>query len=196
MWKKGEKQLLKDKYIGPLIKKYGHCRIQKEKTSRYFIDLVDSICGQQLSIKAADTIFNRIKEGLGKITPENILKTKDTKFRSWGLSRAKTTYVKDLARKVKENKVEIKKLDLLDDEKIREELIKVKGIGPWTADMFLMFTLARPDIFPVEDLGIRNGIKMLLKKELDKEQMIKFAERWSPNRTLASWYIWKSLENS
>lgn len=196
MWKKREKTLKKDSCIGPLIKKYGHCSIRKEKKDRYFIDLVDAICGQQLSVKAAASIFGRVKEGLNQITPKKILNTKDEKFRSWGLSRAKAVYIKDLAKKVKENEVEIKKLDKLEDERVREELIKVKGIGIWTADMFLMFTLARPDIFPIEDLGIRNGMKKLIKKDLDKEQMVRFAEKWAPNRTLASWYIWKSLDNS
>lgn len=196
MWEKARKALQKDKYIAPLVKKYGKCRIKKEKKSRYFVDLVDAICGQQLSVKAAATIFARVKNGLGEITPDTILKTKDEKFRKWGLSRAKTLYVKDLASKVKEKELEIDKLDHLSDEKVREELMRVKGIGVWTADMFLMFTLAREDIFPVEDLGIRTGLKRLVKREIAKEKMANFAKRWAPYRTFASWYIWKSLDNA
>lgn len=196
MWQEAEKFLLKDKYIKPLIKKYGPCKIKPGKKKDYFLDLVDAITSQQLSGKAALTIFNRVKEKLnGKIEPDRILKLKDEELRSCGLSWAKVKYVKDLALKVKTNELEIKKLDKLADEKVSEELINVKGIGKWTAEMFLMFSLARPDIFPADDLGIRNGLKNMLKKELKPQEMDAFSLRWKPYRTVASWYIWRSLEN-
>ena len=196
MWQKAEKFLAKDKYIGPLIKKYGPCKIRPSKRKDYFVDLIDAITSQQLSGKAARTIFERVRVGLGgEILPENILKTKDEKFGGWGLSRAKTLYVKDLAVRVKDGRLNVGKLDKLSDEEIMQELIAVKGIGRWTAEMFLMFSLARPDTFPVDDLGISKGMSKLLKRALSTEKMGQFAIRWKPYRTLAAWYVWKVVDN-
>ena len=196
MWQKAEKFLAKDKYIRPLIKKYGPCKIKPSKKKDYFVDLVDAIVSQQLSGKAAKTIFERVRMGLGgEILPEDILKTKDEKFRGWGLSRAKTLYVKDLAARVKDGRLNVGKLDKLSDKEIMQELIAVKGIGRWTAEMFLMFTLARPDTFPVDDLGISKGMNKLLKKTLSTDEIGKFSIRWKPYRTLAAWYVWKVIDN-
>jgi len=196
MWNQAEKFLIKDKYIGPLVKKYGPCKITPSVKRDYFIDLVDSITSQQLSGKAATTIFNRVKDGLGRqITPVNILKTKDSNFRKWGLSRAKTKYIKDLAERVKSSKLKINKLDKLSDEEVERELITVKGIGRWTAEMFLMFSLARQDVFPVDDLGINKGINKLLGKSLKADKLANFALRWKPYRSVAAWYVWKAVDN-
>jgi len=196
MWQKAEKFLAKDKYIRPLIKKYGPCKIKPSKKKDYFVDLVDAMVSQQLSGKAARTIFERVRMGLGgEILPEDILKTKDEKFRGWGLSRAKTLYVKDLAARVKDGRLNVGKLDKLSDEEIMQELIAVKGIGRWTAEMFLMFTLARPDTFPVDDLGISKGMNKLLKKTLSTDEIGEFALRWKPYRSLAAWYVWKVVDN-
>lgn len=195
MWQEAEKFLSKDKYIGPLIKKYGSCKIKPITPSRYFVDLVETIVGQQLSGKAAKTIFGRVGEGVGEITPENVLKIDDEMYRSWGLSRQKTTYVKDLAKHVKEGSLKISKLNKLTDDEVIRELVLVKGIGVWSAKMFLMFSLGRPDIFPFEDLGIKNGITKLLKRQLNSQDIDKFALRWKPYRTVASWYIWANFDN-
>jgi 3-methyladenine DNA glycosylase/8-oxoguanine DNA glycosylase len=196
MWKKAETFLAKDKYLGSLVKKYGPCRIKHGQKKDYFVDLVDAITSQQLSGKAARTIFERVKVGLGgEILPESILKTKDEKFRKWGLSRAKTLYVKDLATRVKDGRLKIDKLDKLSDAEVMQELIAVKGIGRWTAEMFLMFTLARPDIFPVDDLGISKGMNKLLKKRISPDKMAQFAMRWKPYKTVAAWYVWKVVDN-
>ena len=195
MWGAAEKILLRDRYLGLLIKRYGPCKIKPSKRTDYFLDLVDAIVSQQLSGKAAATIFGRVKEGLGKVVPAKILSTPDAKFRGWGLSRQKTSYLKDLAQKVKEGDLKIEKLDKLPDEEVMEELIAVKGIGRWTAEMFLMFSLARPDTFPIDDLGIQKGIAKLLKKEISSKKMVNFAERWKPYRTAASWYVWKIVDN-
>lgn len=195
MWKKAEKALKKDKHIGPLVVEYGACTISPSRKDEYFEDLFDSIVQQQLSMKAAKTIFERARVGLGSVTPEAVLETKDDRFREWGLSRQKTKYVKDLAKKVSGEEVDMKKLPSLSDEEVVGELTKVKGIGEWTSHMFLMFSLARPDIFPVGDLGIRNGMRELLKKDMKVEEMVNFAQKWAPHRTVASWYIWSFLEN-
>ncbi|NIT04414.1 DNA-3-methyladenine glycosylase 2 family protein [Candidatus Saccharibacteria bacterium] len=196
MWKEADRFLKKDKYIGPLLKKYGPCTLQPRKKSEYFEDLVDAVVQQQLSIKAGATIFGRLKEALGgEVTPEEILRLKDAKIRECGLSFSKISYLKDLSKKVKDNEVETHKLDKLTDEAVMEELVSVKGIGRWTAEMFLMFDLARPDIFPADDVGIQNGFKKLTGKNIKPDKMGDFARRWAPYRTIASWYIWRSLEN-
>ena len=195
MWDEAEKFLSKDKYIGPLIKKYGPCKIKPGKKKDYFLDLVDAISSQQLSGKASLTILNRIKDRVGgKVTPENILKLKNEGIRACGMSWAKVAYVKDLAQKVKSNKLQVKKLDKLSDEEVVKELIAVKGIGKWTSEMFLMFSLGRQDVFPNDDLGIMKAMKILLKKDTEPDNMAKFAERWRPYRTIASWYLWKLID--
>ena len=199
MWEKAEKALLKDKYIGPLVKKYGKCKIRPIDQKDYFKDLVDAIVQQQLSLKAAATIFGRITKELGgKVTPERILRKKDETLRACGLSYSKIKYLKDLSSRVKNGNLVLSKMNKLSDQEVMEELIAVKGIGRWTSEMFLMFALARPDIFPVGDMGIRKGV-LLLRPSFAKAtegQVEKFAERWKPYRTVASWYIWKSLDNS
>ncbi len=194
-WKKARKHLVKDEYIGPLIRKYGPCEIVKKPENEYFDRLVRAVVGQQLSTKAAATIYKRLSEKLGGVTPDKVLKVRKSSLGKCGLSNAKSDYIKDLAKHVKDGALEIERLDDFNDDKVMEELVAVKGIGPWTAEMFLMFTLARPDIFPVDDLGIRNGMKKLLGKELSQEKMVEFAKRWAPYRTYASYYIWELLDN-
>jgi DNA-3-methyladenine glycosylase II len=197
MWKDAEKFLQNDKHLGALIKKWGHCTIRPIKKSLYFEDLVDAICSQQLSGKAASTIFGRVKKLLGgNISTEAILKKPDQRLRDCGLSWAKVKYVKDLAENVKSGRVKVKKLDKLPDEEVIKELVAVKGIGRWTAEMFLMFSLARPDVFPVDDLGIQKGFAKVTGKKWDKVKSAKFAQKyWAPHKTVASWYLWRSLEN-
>jgi len=196
MWKDAESFLKKDKYIGPLVKKYGRCTLRPRKKSKYFEDLVDAIVQQQLSLKAAATIFGRIKKVLdGEVTPEEIIRKRVETLRACGLSYSKIKYLKDLSNRVKSGKLKLNKLDKLLDDEVMEELIEVKGIGRWTAEMFLMFALARPDIFPVDDIGLQNAFKKLVKKNMKTDKMEKFVERWKPYRTIASWYIWRSLEN-
>ncbi|MCL4382842.1 DNA-3-methyladenine glycosylase 2 family protein [Patescibacteria group bacterium] len=196
MWEEADKFLRKDKYLKPLIEKYGPCRIKPIKKSEYFIDLVEAICSQQLSGKAARTIFERVKLKLGgEITPQKIKKVRASELRKCGLSNAKYTYVKDLAERVLSRKLKIKSLDKLSDDEVFNELVAVAGIGRWTADMFLMFSLARADIFPSGDLGIKNGIKKITGKDMNQIQMVNFAKRWAPYRTVASWYLWRLLDN-
>lgn len=195
MWQKAKSFLLKDKIIGSLIEKYGDCKLKPSKKTNYFIDLVEAICSQQLSGKAAATIFGRVRIGLGRVVSDQILVTPDSDFRSWGLSRQKIKYLRDLSEKVKGGELKINKLDSLSDEEVKQELVAVKGIGNWTAEMFLMFSLGRPDVFPVDDLGIRKSVINISKKIRKPEEIAKYAERWKPFRTYASWYLWKSLDN-
>jgi DNA-3-methyladenine glycosylase II len=196
MWQEAERHLRKDKIIGPLIKKYGSCQIAIRHHDSYFVDLVDAIVSQQLSVKAAATIYKRLTDRLnGQVNPTDILALSDQGIRDCGISWAKIKYIKDLSQRTMDGRLKTESLDKLTDEEVSRELVAVKGIGQWTADMFLMFTLARPDIFPIGDLGIRNGLKKLLKNEnLTNEQMVEMAKNWKPYRTVASWYIWSSFE--
>ena len=197
MWRKAEKFLLKDKYIAPLIKKWGHCEIKPKLHTDYFQGLVGDIVGQQLSGRVADVIEGRLRDKIkGRLTPNKILSLSDDELRSCGMAWSKVGAIKDLSRKVKSREIHIRKLSELPDISVKSELIVVKGIGPWTADMFLMFTLGRPDVFPIEDLGIKNGFEKVTGKKFDKIKSANLAEKyWKPFRTVASWYLWRSLEN-
>jgi len=196
MWDEAEIFLAKDRNIALLVKKWGSCNIKPHLHKDYFEHLCANIIGQQLSGKAADTIFARFKDKVGKITPVNVLRISEQELRDCGLSWAKVSYVKDLAGKTKNGKLKTKKLGELPDDEVIKELVAVKGIGRWTAEMFLMFTLARPDVFPVDDLGIRKSFEKITGKIFDKVKAAKFAEKhWKPWRTVASWYLWRSLDN-
>jgi len=197
MWREAEKFLLKDKYIAPLIKKWGRCTIKPKLHTDYFQGLVGDIVGQQLSGRVADVIEGRLKDKIkGRLTPNKILALSDGELRNCGMAWSKVRAIKDLSLRVKNRQLHIRKLRELPDNTVKNELVAVKGIGPWTADMFLMFSLGRSDIFPVEDLGVKNGFEKVTGKRFDKVKSSKFAERhWKPYRTVASWYLWRSLEN-
>jgi DNA-3-methyladenine glycosylase II len=163
----------------------------------YFEELCDAIVSQQLAGKAAETIFMRFK-GLfpkGQISSKKVLKLKDEQLRGVGLSGAKAAYIKDLAQKVESKELKLGKLPNLSDEEVIEELIKVKGIGRWTAEMFLIFSLGREDVFSKGDLGLVNAVKKLYKisEKPTLEELEKISARWSPHRSLASRILWKSL---
>lgn len=196
MWKKAEKELLKDKYIGPLIKKYGPCQIEPKKHIDYFQALVSAIIGQQLSGKAADTIYGRVKEKVGgRITAKKILLLSEQDFRDCGTSWAKARSLLDLAQRVVDGRLHVRKLTDLTDEEVARELIAVKGIGPWTAEMFMMFTLGRQDIFSPGDLGLKKGIEKLTGNTMVPDKLAHFALRWKPYRSAASWYLWRVIDN-
>jgi DNA-3-methyladenine glycosylase II len=161
--------------------------------------LVRSITGQQLSTKAAATIYGRLTELYGgqTPTPQQILDTDPDKLRAVGLSGAKAAYLRDLAEHIVDGELPVDKLGELSDEEVYDVLIAVKGLGRWTVDMFLIFHLGRPDVLPVGDLGIRKAIQVEyglgeLPKPTAMEQI---AEAWRPHRSLASIYLWESLDN-
>lgn len=161
-----------------------------------FIDLVESIISQQLSIKAADTIFSRFKKlfPMDKITPAKLIKIPDKKMRDCGISYSKISYIKGIAQAILDKKIKLKELEMLSDEEVILELIKLKGIGVWTAEMYLMFTLGRPDVFSAGDLGLQNAMIKLYKldKKPKKEILLEISSKWSPYRTVASRILWRS----
>ena len=182
-----------------VIKKQG--KFKKLKAigpENYFAELCEAIINQQLSDKVAAVIFARFKKLFpkGKITPKSVLKIPDEKIRAIGSSYSKIRFIKDLAQKIQTGELKLETLTSLDNEKVVEELIKVKGIGPWTAEMFLMFSLGREDIFSHGDLGLRRAIQKLykLKKEPTEKQTGKISKKWSPYRTYACMILWKSLD--
>jgi len=196
MWDEAERYLKKDKFLLPVIEKWGHCAISPKPDTDYFKGLVGDIVGQQLSGKVADVIEGRLIAKLdNKVTPDNILKVDENELRNCGMAWAKVRAIKDLAFRTKNGDLRVTELNNLSDAEVKSELVQVKGIGPWTADMFLMFKLGRPDIFPLEDLGIKNGYEKVLGKNWDKLTAQKYAEEnWKPWRTVASWYLWRSLD--
>lgn len=171
--------------------------IPLKKSDDYFFFLCEAIVSQQLSIKASDTIFKRFLSLFPKqkIEPNLILELDHQTIRNVGISNPKVTYIKDLAQKVIDQTINIKKFDHLSDEEVISELVKVKGIGVWTAEMFLMSALGREDIFSYGDLGIRKAMQKLykLKKEPTLKQAIKLSKKWSPYRTYACRLLWRSL---
>ncbi len=188
--------LRKDPVLRKVIDKVGPLTVRKE--SDLYVALLRAIVGQQLSVKAAATIWSRFlalfKDGYPD--PKKLLKMKDEKLRKVGLSYQKASYVKNIAAFSLEKSLDYSKLKKMEDEVLIEYLVSIKGVGRWTVEMILMFSLDRPDIFPKDDLGIVNGIKMLYginsvtKKELFAE-MDRVAETWKPCRTLACRYLWR-----
>lgn len=169
--------------------------------TKYYQKLVESIISQQLSVKAADTISKRFV-GLFSSdfpSPEEILEKDVELFRSVGLSRQKASYIRDLAEKVIDGTVKFDHLDTLSNQEVIDELIQIKGVGVWTVHMFLMFCMGRLDVLPTGDLGIRNGIQKLynlIERPTDVEiEAIARQNNWHPYETLASSYIWHSLDN-
>lgn len=160
--------------------------------------LLSAIVGQQLSVKAADTIWKRVEALLNNdFTPENILKTQDEKLREAGMSWAKIKYVKGIAEAFSRNLIDEEKIINLSDEEIIEELTKLKGVGRWTAEMILIFTIGREDVFSMGDLGLRNAVSKLYGVDRDDLKKIEeIAVKWSPYRSIASRYLWMSLDNA
>ena len=159
--------------------------------------LVRSIVYQQLSGRVAAVIFGRLEVAAGApLRPEAILKLRPARMRSLGLSKAKTEYIRDLARHTRDGKLVFGELDGLSDDEVIERLTQVKGIGEWTAHMFLMFALRRPNVMPVGDLGLRNAIRIAygLEKTPTPGEVEALSVRWHPWCSVASWYLWRSLE--
>jgi DNA-3-methyladenine glycosylase II len=187
--------LKQDPNLTRIIERIGDYQIKKR--NNHFAVLIESIISQQLASAAAEAIFSRFKKLYPKFpTAGQILDTKDAKLRSVGLSGMKIEYLKDLSQKIDDGKLKMKSLSKMTDDEIIEHLTQVKGIGRWTAEMFLIFSLGRLDVFPVGDLGLRKGVQMAFSmSELPKPKEVeKIGMRWKPYRSIATWYLWKSLQ--
>lgn len=167
-------------------------------TNQYFASLCREIIGQQLSGRVADVLFERLEKLFPrrKVTPKGVVGLSEEILRSTGMSWSKTRFIRDLAQKVLAKLVKLDQLAKLPDAEVIRELIRVKGIGPWTAEMFLMFTLGREDVFSYGDLGLKKAIRKLygFKKDPTVKQMERIVNKWKPYRTWAARILWKSLE--
>ena len=190
------KVLKKDPKLARIIKVVGEYQITT--TSNYFESLIEAIITQQLAGSAAKAISKRFRSLYGKRFPKpiDVLKTSDSKLRKTGLSGMKVKYIKDLSKNIESKKLKLRSLSKLSDDEVVKQLTEVKGIGRWTAEMFLIFSLGRMDVLPVGDLGLKKGVQLLnsasdLPTAAEIEEI---AEKWRPYRTVATWYLWKSLQ--
>ncbi len=198
-----EHLLAADPVMGEIVRAHGPLKEEERVRGRppdAYGALVRSITGQQLSVKAAATIYGRVTDLYGghTPTPAELIATAPADLRTAGLSGAKAAYLRDLAEKVEAGELDLAALPQLDDEEVSAQLIQVKGLGQWTIDMFLMFHLGRPDVLPVGDLGIRNAaVKAYrLRKLPTPDRLKRLARPWRPYRTLACMYLWESLDNA
>ena len=184
-----------DPVLRAIIENVGPCRMEYGEPT--FHSLAESILYQQLNGKAAETILRRFTQAAGDpLTPEGILKLSEQQMRAVGLSKQKSSYLRDLAQKTQSGALDFEKLAHMTEADIIEHLTQVKGVGVWTAHMFLMFTMRRPDVLPTGDYGIQVAIKKhYRKRKLPKpKDMEKIAKAWSPYRSVACWYLWRSLD--
>jgi DNA-3-methyladenine glycosylase II len=189
----------RDPILAPVIRRHRTRSPLDAPVMDPFPALVRTITGQQISTKAAATIHGRLCALMPRgVDPDAMLALTDAAMREAGLSRQKTAYLRDLATKVLSGELPVDSLHELEDEAVIEAIVKVKGLGRWSAEMFLMFRLRRPDVLPVDDLGIVNAIQRLygLRKKPTPDRMRKMAEAWRPYRTIACWYLWRSLDNT
>jgi len=188
----------RDPVLGKAIKQIGPCLLADRQRKDHLTALVGAIVSQQLSTKAAATIFGR----LAALFPDNVIPGHeaiaafdDQTLRSVGLSGQKVGYLRDLCARLNDGRLVLDDLDTLEDEEVIARLVAVKGFGRWTAEMFLIFRLHRPDVLPVGDLGIVNAVQRLygLRKRPDPKRLMKLGEPWRPYRSVACWYLWQSL---
>ena len=161
-----------------------------------FLTLARAICGQQISVKAAQSVWDRVVLCCSAVTPENVLAVDRKKLRACGLSDRKTEYIADLAQHFADGRIHVHRWPQMSDEEIIDELVEVRGIGRWTAEMFLIFNLLRPDVFPLDDLGLQKAIRVsyFRKRPVSLKTMRKLGESWRPWRSVATWYLWRSLD--
>jgi len=184
-----------DPVLAALIDRIGPCRM--EYGPPQFHSLAESIVYQQLNGKAAATIFERLAARAGRpLTPQGVLRLSQGEMRSVGLSQQKSSYLRNMADLTLKGRLDFSKLHDFSDEEVIEHLTQVKGVGVWTAQMFLMFTLRRPNVLPTGDFGVKAAIKKHYRKRQmpTPAQMEKIAKSWEPYRTTACWYLWKSMD--
>ena len=194
-WHKAKKELhLKDKKLGKIIKSYPNDFLFSKSNS--FLTLARSIVGQQISVKAAQSVWNKLEKKCKKINSKNISTMHHMSLKACGLSRQKISYLKNLSKAFHDKTINPKKWKNESDEKIINDLVQIKGIGRWTAEMYLIFNLGRPDIFPLDDIGMIRGLCKCygLKYPMDKKKLIIIGNKWKPYRSVATWYLWRSLD--
>ena len=192
-----KEKLSKDPKLRKIIANVGDFQIRTLKN--HYEALIDSVITQQISDAAGMSIAQRFRDIFGNAypLPEDVLAKRDSVLLSSGITRAKLDCIKDISKRVSTGEIKFQKFFRMDDEEIISELVEIKGIGRWTAEMFLIFGLGRLDILPLGDLGLKRGIqKMYSLSELPtNENILKISAKWRPYRTVATWYIWKGIQN-
>jgi len=188
-WDEACQHLSKDEFLGEKVAIFDD--VKMTSNGRVFETLIRSIIGQQISVAAADSIWNRFTKLVGKVEPKEILMQSFDSIAGCGITRSKTSYIIGLA----ENSEELLDFDWsLDSGTVMKHLVKFRGIGPWTAEMVMMFSLLKPDLFSIGDIALIRSCKEL-NPELDtKEEVVEFAKRWSPFRTAACWFLWRMCD--
>src|SRR2546421_898053 len=194
-WDRGKRALgRRDPVMGGIMR--SHPKIFLARRGEPFLTLARAIVGQQISVKAAQSVWDRLVVCVGEMTPEKVLLKQRPVLRACGLSDRKTEYIADLAQHFADGAIHVHRWPEMSDEDIIAELVKVRGIGRWTAEMFLMFNLLRPDIFPLDDLGLQKAIRVAYfrNRKVALSTMRRLGERWRPWRSVATWYLWRSLD--
>jgi DNA-3-methyladenine glycosylase II len=191
----------RDPILSATIKRIGACGMATRQHSHHLTSLIRAIVGQQLSTKAAATIFGRFAALFpdnAEIEPAAIARLDDATLRAVGLSGQKVSYLRDLCSRITEGSLRLDELDDLPDDEVIARLTAVKGFGRWTAEMFLMFRLNRPDVLPVGDLGIVTAVQRIygLRARPEPKRLLKIGEAWRPYRSVACWYLWQSLRET
>ena len=196
-WKEATVHLARrDRTLKRLIRKFPGAEMANRGNA--FQTLARAIVGQQISVKAAQSIWGRFADCVGKVTPEKVAAKEDTALRACGFSGQKTGYMLDLAGRFACGEIQPRRWARMDDEAVVEDLTQVKGIGRWTVEMFLIFHMKRPDVFPVGDLGLLRAMERQYNggEPLTRDEMREIGKPWQPYRTAATWYLWRSLENA
>jgi DNA-3-methyladenine glycosylase II len=194
-WDRAKRALSRrDPILGAIMR--AHPKIFLARRGEPFLTLARAIVGQQISVKAAQSVWDRLVACVGEMTPPRVLARERPLLRACGLSDRKTEYIADLAQHFADGRIHVHRWPQMSDEEIIAELIEVRGIGRWTAEMFLIFSLLRPDVLPLDDLGLQKGIRLsyFRGRKVSLRTMDKLAEAWRPWRSVATWYLWRSLD--
>jgi len=194
-WDNAKRALARrDPVMAKIIRR--HPRVHLEPRGDAFHTLARAIVGQQISVKAAQSVWNKFAFVVGDVNPQNVLKKKRPQLRACGLSDRKTEYIADLAQHFADGAVHEHRWPEMSDEDVIADLVQVRGIGRWTAEMFLMFNLLRPDVFPLDDLGLQKGLRLAYHggRKVSFKTMKRRGESLRPWRSVATWYLWRSLD--
>jgi DNA-3-methyladenine glycosylase II len=194
-WRRATRELgASDPVLGALIVRYKGLTLSSRGDA--FQTLARSIIGQQISVKAAQSVWLRFAAAVGEIQPKNVLQLSIEQLRACGLSGQKVNYLRDLSARFAEGSIDTGRWHEMDDEDLIDELTEVKGIGRWTAEMFLIFYLTRPDVFPLADIGLQRAMELHYNKgrKLSDRRIASLGRLWSPWRSVATWYLWRSLD--
>ena len=194
-WDKAKRSLARrDATMAQIMR--AHPKVFLAKRGEPFMTLARAIVGQQISVKAAQSVWDRFAACVGEVSPQNVLKKERPVLRACGLSDRKTEYIADLAQHFADGRIHVHRWPEMPDEQIIAELVEVRGIGRWTAEMFLIFNLLRPDVFPLDDLGLQKGLRLsyFRGRKASLKRMQKLGEGWRPWRSVATWYLWRSLD--